>query len=126
MLLRVRFKKKCVTFLIFELQKRDAYQNGVEFQHKSNGNGVLSLRSAKSHPKIHTIFAQQTRTSALDGLANLLSMGMLNAWILSKYFHTPDPGCSIACHGMSIFQAKKVRVQALKFHSKHMKHDSSY
>ena len=30
------FKKLCITFSILKLQKSDAYQNGVEFRHKSN------------------------------------------------------------------------------------------
>ena len=38
------FKKLCVTFSILKLQKSDAYQNGVEFRHKANGNDV------KGHP----------------------------------------------------------------------------
>ena len=29
-----------VTFSILKLQKCDAYQNGVEFRHKPNGNDV--------------------------------------------------------------------------------------
>ena len=34
------FKKICVTFSVLKLQKGDAYQNGEEFCHKSNGNDV--------------------------------------------------------------------------------------
>ena len=34
------FKKICLTFPILKLQKCDAYQNGVEFCHKPNGNNV--------------------------------------------------------------------------------------
>ena len=34
------FKKLCVNFSILKLQKGDAYQNGVEFRHKPNGNDV--------------------------------------------------------------------------------------
>ena len=32
------FKKIWVTFSILKLQKCEAYQNGVEFSHKPNGN----------------------------------------------------------------------------------------
>ena len=34
------FKTIHVTFSILKLQKCDAYQNGVEFRHKTNGNDV--------------------------------------------------------------------------------------
>ena len=34
------FKKISITFSILKLQKSDAYQNGVEFRHKPNGNDV--------------------------------------------------------------------------------------
>ena len=37
-----------MTSYIFELQKSDAFQNGVKFYHQSNDECVLSLRLAKT------------------------------------------------------------------------------